>query len=109
MDLTPILSLLSGLGPWGPVVGALVLLVYQFAKARWPTLPLPHIGPAPAPTPAQNSPLPAHPILDQLARLFGLEPRGGSLADEIRSVESIRSVISQPGSPPEPATPVPAK
>lgn len=103
-----IVAALSSLGPWGPAVGALVLLVYQIIKAKYPSLPLPHVGPAPAPAPdAPPAPAPAHPLLDTLARLFGRVPTGGTLADEVKSVMSILATLGHTGPPA--ADPMPAR
>lgn len=87
--VSAISSALSGLGSWGPLVGAVVVIAYQYAKVQYPSTlaSLPHLVPqapaAPVPvpvTPAVPAPLapavapsaPAFPILSAiLGRVFG--------------------------------------
>lgn len=67
LDLTPLLTLLSSLGPWGVLAGAGLTLLVQWLRNRPPATPTP----TPTPDPLKPS-APATPILDALANLLKL-------------------------------------
>lgn len=70
-----IVTALSALGPWGPLVGAAILLIVQRLKAKYPDLipvpvPQPTPQPKPEPTPVPPAPpvLPDRPVLNALLK-----------------------------------------
>lgn len=87
--------------PWSLVAGAVIVVAYQFLKVKFPNLlgGLPHLVPLPSPEPTPDSPLPAHPILDGLARMFGLESSGNTLAEELANIEKLKQVVAPVLSP----------
>jgi hypothetical protein len=85
--LAPILSALSGLGPWGLVIGAAVAVGAQWLKSRVskpadPKKPLldallallkPELKPAPAPAPEPKPAIPDDhgPLIDAILKALG--------------------------------------
>jgi hypothetical protein len=78
MDLTPLLTALSALGPWGIVAGIGITLLLQFLRNRLgkpaaPLVPLPNPSPATNPQPLDKQ----FPLLARLAQVLGITPRTG--------------------------------
>lgn len=88
-----LVQLLSGLGPWGVVVGAVVVLVLQRLNLKLPSLPsLPsNPAPAPAPTPVPAPATPDRPILNALLKAL----LAGLAAQAAREGKSVEQVIAE--------------
>lgn len=76
MDIAPILTALSSLGPWGIVAGIGVTLFAQLLRSRLshaglPSLPRPNRSPATDPQPLADQ----FPLLHRLAQLMGSNQR----------------------------------
>lgn len=72
MDLTPLLSALNGLGPWGIAVGVALTIAFQFWQKRNPAPEPPKpIDPAPAPLPVLPD-LANRPLIDLALKLLPL-------------------------------------
>jgi len=66
MDLTPLTNWLNTLGPWGIVIGMLLMLapqVYSWVKARFPNLKLPSLTPTAPLVPLIPAPATPGPVL----------------------------------------------
>ena len=90
MDFSPLLQPLSGLGPWGVVVGGVLVILLQRMNLKLPSLPNPLAPktPEPTPTPAPvtpTDPLESRPWLKLLLSLIALKS-AGELAPEDKVV-----------------------
>jgi len=96
MDLTPLLTALSALGPWGIVAGIGITLGLQFLRNRLSRPPAP-ITPTPNPSPATH-PLRLDgqfPLLARLAQVLGIAPRTGPATTADLSHELVLQLRSE--------------
>lgn len=72
MDLNTLVAFLSSLGPWGIVVGAVLVLLVQKSGLKLPSLPS---LPSSPPTPVVPAPNPVSPALPNIPDLLGIGER----------------------------------
>lgn len=107
MDLSAILPFLSSLGPWGVVIGGVLVLLVQRLNIKLPTIPLPSPPSNPAPTDPAPAPVPVspslpdllgigdRPVLKLLFSLLALKSSGTVTAGDASYLDAIHKEIGE--------------